>query len=256
MQELIQRVLEKDTDAITLAKQVGAGANPELRKLAKHADAEVREIALYCLDATGGPGAVETFVESLLDNNAQVRAAGLEGLEHHPDPTVYPALLQTYDKSRDSSVRQQIALIIGRMSRGVDVKDLRKRLEVEKDAEAREGCIVALARLNDPEAQADFIKRLHESNLRDRPRYLECCEYIHAPWLLKPLLPLLGDKENMVYVGLDGVSDITEYLRACDVAVNLIASISGHKFSFAVNGLTNYNDVQLDEVRRYVELLR
>lgn len=123
-----------------------------------------------------------------------------------------------------------------------------------KGPEAREGCTVALARLNDKDAQTEFINRLHDSTHRDRPRYLEYCEYIHAQWLLKSLLPLLDDKRPMMHVGIDRPG-IIEDLRACDLAVNLIASISRHKFSFEIDGLTNYKDEQLAEVRRFVESL-
>lgn len=253
MQALVQSILDKDPRATLLVKKVGSAANSELQKLAQHKDQEVREIALLCLNETGGPDAAMTFVRSLRDEDSQVRAVALRGLQRDPDLAVYPALLQTYDNSADSYVRQQIPLIIGRMRGSIDVQELKQRYKAEKDSAAQEGGIVASARLNDKEAQTEFIKRLHASQARVRARYLEYCEYIHAPWLLKPLLPILDDKTPMVRVGVDARPDLIESLRACDLAINLIAAISGRKFSFAINRATNYNDTQLTEVRRYVQ---
>lgn len=252
MQALIESVLNKDPAATLLAREVGPSANPQLQKLAGNPDAKVRRIALYCLSETGGPDAAETFVEALSDDNSQVRGAALEGLFSHPDPVVYEALSRTFDTSTDPYVRQQIPMIIASMQISVNVAALKTRCWKEEDPEVREGCIVALARLNDCEAQAEFVKRLHASRDDDRARYLEYCEYIHASWLLKPLIPILDDKSPIVRIGI-GHPDFKEYLRGCDIAVDLIAFISGKTFSFKTGGADHYTDEQIAEVRKAVE---
>lgn len=256
MQLLIQKVLNKDPKATLIAKMTGSLANPDLQKLAKHDDEEVREIALLCLNETGGSEASIAFVDALLDEDPQVRAIALRGLHHNPDETVYQLLFQAYDKSKDPYVQQQILLIVGRMGSHVNLVDLKKRCQLEKSLEVNEGCIVALANLNDKEAQDKFIKCLHDSSYKIRARYLEYCEYINSSWLIKPLLPLLDDKSPMVYIGIDARPDMTEFLRACDITVNLIASISGHKFSFNVNRTTNYSETQLQDVKQYIRNLK
>ena len=81
MQALVQSILDKDPRATLLVKKVGSAANSELQKLAQHKDQEVREIALLCLNETGGPDAAMTFVRSLRDEDSQVRAVALRGLQ-------------------------------------------------------------------------------------------------------------------------------------------------------------------------------
>lgn len=82
--------------------------------------------------------------------------------------------------------------------------------------------------------------------------------YLRAPWLLAPLRPVLDDRTELQWVGLDGHPELTQHLRACDLAVNLVAAITGHRFSFEVRGQenpTNYTDDQLAEVGRFLRAL-
>ncbi|MEW5979681.1 MAG: HEAT repeat domain-containing protein [Acidobacteriota bacterium] len=252
MQELIQQVLNKEPAAALTARRIGAGANAELIKLTEHSDAKVRRIALYCLDETGGADAVEAFSRSILDEDPQVQAAALKGLEHHANPSVYYALLEAYDRSSSIAVRRQIMLILGRMPGPGVVTDLKKRYAAETEAEAREGGLTALARLEDREARQEFIKQLQSSTGQARGRFLEYCKYVHAPWLLKALQPILEDKTPLVWIGVDAHPDWPEQLRACDIAVNLAASISRHKFTFPIAGNVNYSEAQLEEVRSFL----
>jgi hypothetical protein len=256
IQELVQSVLNKDPSSVLIARKVGQAGNTELRKLTKSDDAKVRRIALYCLDETGGSDAVGAFIDALMDKDPQVRGASLKGLNHHlPDTTYYNALLRAYDENPDPYVRQQVILIIGRLNLTNIIQDIKKRYERERDPDAQEGCIVVLAKLNDTDAQTEFVKRLKASSNRIRLRYLEeYCPYINAQWLLKPLLPILDDKLPLLYIGVD-VPDMVQDLRACDLAINLISSISKHKFSFEINRATNYDDKQIIEVREYVQNL-
>lgn len=258
LQELIQSVLNKEPASVLIAKRIGQSANAELQKLAVNEDAKVRRIALYCLNETGGPSAIKTFIDSLMDKDPQVRGTALSGINNHlPSQEYYNAIIEVYDKSDDPYVRQQVALIIGRMNVINSVQDIKRRYEKERDPLAQEGCIVALAKLGDISAQEEFIKRLNASSNRVRLRFLEeYCPYINSKWLLKPLSAILEDKSPLLYVGLEGNAPETiQDLRACDLAVNLIANISMHKFSFEINRSTNYNDAQISEVKRYVQSL-
>lgn len=252
MQELIESILKKDPAAVLLARKYGLSASAEVIKLTKHDDVKVRRIALNCLDEIGGAEAVMAMAEALSDDDPQVRAAGLRGLQHHPEPAVYRNLLNAYDEVFDAYTRQQLALLIGKMGTVVKINDLQLRCTKEQAREAQEGCNVALAHLGDQPAQAEFIKHLQETHGADRARYLEYASYLHAPWLLRPLLPILNDKSPMIRVGVDARPDLIDSLRACDLAVILIAGIAQPKFSFMVNRMTNYNDDQLAEVRRFV----
>jgi HEAT repeat protein len=253
MDILVQRVLTKDPSATLLAKQLGKSATPSLIPLATNVDPVVREIALRCLDQSGGPGIAEVFVHALLDDSGSVRAAALTGLQSNLDGSIYGPLLSAFDKSMDAITRQQIALLIGRLH-GARLRDLQQRCSAEKEAEAQEGCVTALARMGDNSAQADFVRRLHSAKDRELKRYLDHVSYIHQIWAARALGPILENKSPILRIGVDGLPG-PEYLRACDVAVNLLVEIGGITLSFLINGHTNYTDSQLGEARRALRKL-
>lgn len=252
--DLIKMVLDKQPAAALIAKKLGPGANKELIKLTANEDAKVRLIAIYCLQETGGTDAAWAFARLVLDEDPQVRGAALNGLMQHPDPAAGASLLNAYDGSPDPYARQQIMLILGRM--GISKDELKKRYANEKDPQAKEGSMVVLAKLGDPEAEQEFIDRLHASQGRERARFLEYCKYINAPWLSKALLPLLDDKSSLIWIGVDGRPELPQYLRACDIAVNIVATVTKHSFSFQIKDGVNYTDAQITEVRDFAKTSR
>jgi hypothetical protein len=253
MQNLIEQVLEKKPAAALTAKQIGPSANLELIKLTRNDDAKVRRIAVYCLNETGGADAAVAFARLTLDDDSQVRAAALEGLARHPGDIVPQTLLEAFDQSRDAYARQQLMMIAAKVP-GVSTAEIQKRYEPEKDQEVKEGLVVAMAHRDDPAGQAEFIRNLHAAKDRDLARYLEYAGEIKAKWLLPALLPILDDKTPLVRIGVDGLprGRQPEHLRACDIAVNLVAEISGHRFSFRVVGNVNYTDEQIAEVKAFL----
>ena len=252
MQELTEMVLNKRAKASSLAREIGVGANPELIALAGNDDPDVRRIALNCLRETGGTDAAECMTNALSDNNSQVRAAALKGLYKHPDTAVFSKAIAAFDKSEAAYTRQQIALIIGLMGHPEAREALKTRLEKIDDDEVVEGMVTALARLGDPDARIEFVRRLQASEGKIRGRYLDHCEYIHQPWLVKGLEPVLDDETPMVRIGTDGDHPHNEYLRACDLAVDLTVSIAGAKFEFECGGDKNYTPEERAEVRKFI----
>jgi HEAT repeats len=250
MQNLIQQVLDKQPAAALTARQIGPSANAELIKLTRNDDAKVRRVALYCLDETGGADAAITFVRMTLDDDSQVRGAALQGLIHHQDAAVPATLLDAFDQSPNAYVRQQLMLVAGKLP-GVATAEIERRYRAEQDPQAKEGLVVALSTRGDSHAQGEFIHGLHASENRDRARYLDYAEQIKAAWLLPALAPILDDKTPLVWIGVDGKPELPQSLRACDIAVNLIAAISRHKFSFPVGG-KNYTDAQIAEVKAFL----
>jgi hypothetical protein len=255
MQNLKQQVLDKEPAAALTARQIGPSANLELIKLTRNDDAKVRRIAIYCLNETGGADAAVAFARLTLDQDSQVRAAALEGLANHPADAVPQTLLEAFDQSPDPYVRQQLMMIAARVP-GVSTAEMQKRYEPEKDPEAKEGLVVGLAHRGDPAGQAEFIRGLHAAKDRDLARYLEYAGQIKAKWLLPALLPILDDKTPLVRIGVDGLPHLPDHLRACDIAINLVAEISGHPFSFRVAGNVNYSDEQIAEVKAFLEPLQ
>lgn len=252
MPDLTQQILDKQPAATLTARQIGPSANSELIKLTRNDDAKVRRIAVYCLDETGGADAAIAFARLTLDDDSQVRGAALQGLLHHTEAVFPASLLDAFDQSQNAYVRQQLMLIAGKVP-GVNTSDIQKRYEAEQDAQAKEGLVVALAERGNSAAQGEFIRGLHASQNRDRARYLDYAGQIKAPWLLPALLPILEDKTSMVWIGVDGKPELPHSLRACDIAVNLIAEISGHRFSFKIAGNINYTDEQIAEVKAFLE---
>ncbi len=252
-EQLKQAILKGDSSAPNLARQLGRKANPTLLELVKNPAPMVRMDTMFCLAETGGPEAVDALIAGLTDEDPQVCGAALGGAKKHSTSAQLSALFKAYDTCPHGVYRQHIALLIGRQDKA-DPKELKKRKTAELNEDAREGLVVALARLGDKEEQQEYVTRLHASKGRVRGRWLDHGKYIHQPWLLKPLLPVLDDKEPVVRIGADDPeARIPEYLRACDVAVNLASSIAARKFSFKVDGITNYGEPQVDEVRRFLK---
>jgi HEAT repeat protein len=252
MEILIQQVLDKKPAATLRAKEIGAKANPELIKLTRNDDPGVRRVAAYCLDENGGADAAVAFARLATDQDSQVRAAALEGLAHHPGDIVPQILLQAFDQSQDAYARQQLIMIAAKVP-GISTAEIQKRYEAEKDPEVKEGMVVALAHRDDAAGKEEFIRDLQAAKDRDLARYLEYAGEIKAKWLVPALVPILDDKTPVVRIGVDGLPNHPEHLRACDIAVNLIAEISGHAFSFPIAGNVNYSDAQIAEVKAFAE---
>jgi hypothetical protein len=215
----------------------------------------VREIAIRCLNHTGGYGVAQIFVNALSDESPSVRTAAIGGLQDRVDAETYTLLLQVYEKVPDPQHRQEIALMLGR-SEGGSIDDLKRLDNREQVREARDGCLAALAKRGDHDSQAEFLNRLRNSKNYELKRFLEYVNYIGQIWALQGLAPILNDKTPLLGLGLcRPVEGYPTSLRACDIAVNLIAKIARTAFSFVVNRRTNYTETQLAEARRVLDSL-
>ena len=253
MDLLTEKVLAKDPTATLLAKQIGPSAAASLKPLAKNEDPVVREIALRSMEQSGGEGIAEVFAEALVDESPSVKSAALSGLEAHLSPSVYGQLLNAFDQLGDSpEVQRYVALLLGRVETA-NPKDLQQRYRQENNPIVNEGLVAALAKLGDANAQRKFADGVEKSRDRERKRYIDDAAYIDQPWAARSLAPVLLDKTDMLRIGVDGLPGaVPEYLRACDLAVNVIAKITKANFTFPVNGRTNYTDAQLSEVRQFL----
>lgn len=253
MDILKQQILAKDPGAAVRAKQLGRPANPMLLDFAKNEDADLRRVAMYCLRETGGPEAAKAMIAALADEEPQVAAVAAGGLHKLFDPAFAPQLIQALDKAEEGSTRYEIALLLGRMDKAVDLKEFAKRRAADQDPRAQEGHLAAFARLGDKPSQEEFVRLLQASKERELRRFLAHVAYISQPWVLKPLVPLLDRKENLVRYGVDArpTSDIN--LRTCDVATSVAMQVSQRKFTFKMEEYKPYTDPQIDEVRRYLK---
>ena len=256
MDLLEQKVLNKDPSAVNVAKMMGSSAIPVLKPLAKNSDEDVRLIAVSCLGYTGGEEAANILIDALTDDSPSVAIEAGRALQRNLSPAIYSKLLDVYDKVEDPLLRREIALMLGRIE-GANVNDLKQKSKDEKAAEAKEGLMVAMAKLGDSSSRTEFISRLQSAKDRELKRFLDYVEYIGQTWAVRELSPVLSDKSPLVRVGTDDpMPGEIEYLRACDIALNLIVKITEARFSFKVDGNTNYSDAQLQEARQYLTTLR
>ena len=250
MSDLIQKVMAKDPTATLEARQIGPPAAETLVGLTGNEDDVVRELALRCLIESGGNGLARVFAKFLTDESGSVRGAALAGVNKYIDPSVSPQLFSAYDNSADlPEMREQIALLIGRID-SADQNELRARFKSENDQLARDGVMAALAKLGDDRARNDFVDALRNVKGDRLKRFLNYVDYIDQEWAAKALGPVLLDKTPLIRIGIDGIPDLGPgNLRACDIAVNLIAKILKKTYSFPVDMKTQYTDKQLQEVR-------
>jgi hypothetical protein len=256
MDLLIQKVLNKEPSSANLAREIGEAAAPRLKPLAVHEDPDVRMIALGALVQSGGEGLEDVFINALSDESPTASVEGVRGLQPRLSSAIYAKLLEAYDKVEDPARRQDIALMLGRIPDS-NPADLRQRREKEGDLFAKEGLITALAKLGDKQAQADFMNMLGSVKGRDVPRFLEHVQYIGKDWAMAGTARILGDKSPVVRIAADDdiPGESPEYLRACDLVVNMVAKTDGPRFSFGVSGKKNYSDAELREVRDYLSTL-
>jgi len=257
MNELIQKVIGKDPTATLDARRIGSSAAEPLVRLTTNEDSVVRELALRCLIESGGDGLSRVFAGFLTDEYGSVRGAALAGINKYVDPSVLPQLVEAFDKSEDlPEMREQIALVMGRID-STDVSILKHRYENEKDQLAKDGIIAALSKLGDQKARVHFAQELRGAKGDRLKRYLDYVDYIGQEWAARALAPVLHDKTPLLRIGIDGVPNLGPgQLRACDIAVNLIAKILKPQLKFQVDMKTAYTDAQLLEVKGLLEGMR
>lgn len=263
MNYIVQKILASDPSAIQMARELGSFVSGEIVPLVANEDAGVRQIAVRCLNQSGGYGAAKVFVEALTDESPSVRCAALAALDDHLNEDVYASLLEIYNRVPDSQHRQELALILGKIAQA-KLADLQKAFAGEPDAEALEGCLAALAKLGDPRSKAEMLNVLRTAKDRHLKRFLDYAEYVKEFWVLPGLMSVLNDKTPLVGSGICSMRPAPEndfekppeYLRACDIAVSLIEKLAGAKFPFPINGAKNYSDAELAAARRILaELL-
>lgn len=247
MSELVDRVARADASAIGEAAPADVAALSAL--IDRDPSWQVREIAAYCLSQIDDPQAQRAIVPAFLDENSQVRAAAVSALSEKPLPELESDLFDVLDRSGQPFVRYTIARMLGRIETALE--GLAARWPDERDDQAREGYMVALARLGDPEARGQFVAALHGASDEHIARFVnEHLAYLHDAWLLPALEPLLDRETPVVFLADDDPSQPPPLvLRACDVVVNLVASITGARFSFEIARVKAYSDDEIEDVR-------
>jgi HEAT repeat protein len=203
-----------------------------------------------CLDLAGGASAKEGLLKALHDRTDTVRAAAARFLQDHFAAADVPALEGELSQSRDAFVREQIALLLGKVS--ADAPFLRGSMAREPDEHARHAMSLALARLGDAGQLQELLQRLEQDQPAERVSALRDLPYVNDRRLLVYLVPLLDDTRPGLNVG---PSHGHFMLRVCDVAVNIANEMLGGPFPW-VQPVKRYSAAQLLQAKGVVAGIR
>ena len=241
LDELERMLLKGEPSVQRLTEQIGPPALERLGPLAQHEDEKIRIMALTCLRSIAGPAPVEVFVESLTDESMAASVEALRGLEERLEHLESPPLIAVYPKLQDPDRREQVALILARLP-DATIPVIQALLEKEEASQAQEALQVALAMRGSESSREFVLQALASSWNQSMKRWLRIVEMIDQDWALRALNPILDDEIPLVYIGVGGLDDRgPQYLRACDLAVNMIARAYPSDFPFPIDEYTQYS---------------
>jgi HEAT repeat protein len=248
--ELKLLIDRKDWNAIEVARNAGPSVVADVEPYLQSRDAQIRLLAVDCIGAAGGAQSADPLIRALGDSNEQVRIDAVNGLHQHPPKGKEAALLavSNADRTRDGFVRQQVPLILGRLSARGTIPELRRRLDTEQRAEVKDGLVTGLAKLGDAPARAEFAELLRDARGERTAELMEYVRYIDEPWVIPQLVPVLERREIAVDLSTHRKSLLR---RECDLAVDAVLRISKATFGFTLDELTQYEDAQIAEALRY-----
>lgn len=221
----------------------------EITPLLTDEDQEVRELAVAAIDKTTGPEAKQGLFKALADRNEVVRGAAARNLSHHCGPGDVEALVNQLRTHKDEYVREQLALLLGKLGQRPALKPMQERFAVEEWPHTKHALSLALTRLGDPDHRQAYIGRLGQPDPKDRVAALEDLLYLEDKTLAKNVKPLLGDEREGKNVG---PSHGPYWIRVCDVAVNVLDVVLGHPFKFEVRGNKRYSPQELNEAKSVI----
>jgi len=150
----------------------------------------------------------------------------------------------------DEYVREHAALMIGKIGDTKAIPILHECLREERIDYTRHALTLALARLGDPQGQAEFLGKLKDPVPARVAGALEDFAYVNDLRLVKDIHPLLADPRNAVNIGM---SHSPIYVRVCDVAVSVLDRVLNHPFSFPGSPARRYSETEIAEARRLLD---
>lgn len=253
-QVLEQKIVARDESALELARQLGAGAQPVLEKLSRHADPEVREMNVMAMAEAAVPARNKMLIAALEDQDINVRSAAVRGLWKTADAGTLGDMQMQVGSNPDSYVRGELALIIGKIAKKGDTGILTSRRAVERDGDANHKVVLALTKLGDAKAREAQKAALASPDPQARLKAVREYEYIDDPKLLIDLKPALADVTDVF--NINPAHAPPKLIRLCDVAVNVVAKVAKVKLSFDANERKRFEAPQITEILRVVEALK
>jgi hypothetical protein len=245
-------IKNKQWEAVQVAETDGPSVVGAIEPLLREVDPVVRLLAVDCLVAAGGPAVPDLLIRALHDSDEQVQINAINGLHRHLPKGRAKELLEIWDKhaGRETYVRQQIPMILGRLQDPALTPALSSRMRSDLRGEVTDGMVAGLARLGDQKARRTFGELLRDAQGPRVAEIMPLVRYQDDPWVIPLLRAVLDRKE----IAIDLSSHRTRVLRrGCDLAVDEVILASKAKFSFEISPAAQYTDVQLREIVQFVE---
>lgn len=223
--QIVESVKRKQWSVVEQPGLVDSTAVPALLPLLNDPDPQVRELTVHCLDSAGGPAAAEGLLRALADPVETVGAAAVRGLARHYTAAEVPGIRTQLGTNRNEYVREQLALLLGRMEDPSNIPILDAHKPTERDERARHALSLAMARLGDAPSKDELRSRLRQQqSVSQRVAALRDLPYVNDRSLLAEASPLLDDQR----LGLNiGPSHGKYFIRVCDVVVMVMAEMLG-----------------------------
>lgn len=247
-QWVIARILNKD---FTIQNKLSEITNAQpIADLMNDEDVEVRELALHCLAEIGGHIAEQAAIKALFDKDEQIQFLATRVLRKHLSANASTELLKHYSNHPNPLVRREIGILLAKL--GKPIHNIEKLINNEQSPIAREGLYFAAAQSGNVFAQNEIFHQIKIANTQQRKIIIEEANFLEAKWILPGLITLLSDQTPTLRIGVDGVNG-PEYLRICDLTINLVVTLSDTSFSFLVNQSSEYSQQAIDEVIDYLK---
>jgi HEAT repeat protein len=247
---IIEKIKNKEWDAVQDAKSIEGEPDDSIIQLASDNDVEVRELTLFCLNEIGGEKAIETFVRSLKDPEEDIRSRAVKFLHEHHSDKVLPELFTELKENQDYYVREQVALIIGKIDDPSAIPELQKCYDKENDEIVKKNINLAKARLKDEESQKPILENLKNEDIKILNQALIDFEYVNDKDLVDNIYPLLDDQREVRNIAPIGHS---YFIRVCDVSINVLDSVLAHPFDFEAGKLKSYSNEEISQAKSIFE---
>jgi HEAT repeat protein len=217
-------------------------------ELTRHADTEVRELALFVLDAVGGTLPNRVFFERLRDPNEMIRFRACELLAKRSKQLDLTSVQEELRSNPDAEIRDKMARLLGEREDGNTLDQLRSLLNHEVDLDVRHSIRLAMARLGERAQYPAILEIFKRDEPKARLAALSDLEYVGSRSLVKDVIFMLDDTRDVLNVGF---SHSPEYVRVCDVAVNTFDRLLTHPFKFSVDKIPRrYTESELQEAKQ------
>ncbi len=252
-QQIVEQIKLKNWELVSEPGQVGPEAGTAILALLNEPDSEVRELALHALNQVGDKIARQGFLRALKDQDDMVRSAAGQFLLNHHHNEDLPTLKKELAQHEEESVREDVALVIGKIGDKDTIDTLMTQLNQETDEDARHAMSLALARLGEPKNRQAYLQRLQQNDPKQRASDLNDFIYLSDHSMLNDILPLLDDLRDALNVA---PSDSKHYIRVADVAINALDAALEHPFSFQIDHQRKYTSEELKEAKLVIQKIK